>query len=129
MAYASDVGLYNTQEVQLLHDEISAASTDNNARFSHIEEILRDQRALARVGLDAFQAEFHQESLDARVAATTQIQGIADIQTEQQQLGEAITVGHERIADIQADVQDLRATVDDRSYQASLQSEAFMTDV
>ena len=63
------------------------------------------------------------------MAATTQIQGIADIKREQLQFGKAITVGHERIADIQADVQDLRATVGDGSHQASLQSEAFMKDV
>ena len=129
MAYASDVGLYNAQKVQLLHDEISAASRDNKASFLQIEEILRDQRALAQVGLDTFRAEFRQESLDARVAATTQIQAISDFKTEQQQFGEVITVGHERIADIQADVQNLRATVYDRSHQASLQSEAFMKDV
>ena len=129
MTYARDVGLYNAQGAQLVHDEISTASRDSKVRYDQIEEILRDQRALAQVGLDAFRAEFHQESLDARVAATTQIQGIADIKTEQQQFGEAIAVGYERIADIQADVQNLRATVYDRSHQASLQSEAFMTDV
>ena len=129
MAYASDVGLYNAQEVQLLHDEILTASRDNEARFLQIEEILRDQRALAQVGLDAFRAEFHREILDTRVAATTQIQGIADIQAEQQQCRENVTIGYERITEIQADVQDLRVTVDDRSHQAIVQSEAFMTDV
>ena len=126
---ASDVGLYNAQEAHLLHDEISAASRDSKVRFDQIEEVLRDQRTLAQAGLNAFRAEFHRESIDARVAAATQIQGIADIKTEQQQFGEAITVGYERIADIRADVQKLRATVYDRSHQASLQSEAFMTDV
>ena len=129
MACASDVGLYNAQGAHLLRDEISAASRESRVRFNQIEEVLLDQRALFQAGLNAFQAEFHRESIDARVAAATQIQGIADIRTEQQQFGEAITIGSERIANIQADVQNLRATVHGRSHQASLQSEAFMTDV
>ena len=129
MACASDVGLYNAQEAQSHHDELSAASRDSKDRLHQIEEILRDQRTLGQAGLNTFQAEFHRESIDARVAAATQIQGIADIRIEQQQFGEAITVGYERIADIQADVENLRATIDDRSHQAILQSETFMTDL
>ena len=129
MADASDVGLYNAQEVQLLHDEISAASKDNKAGIVQIEEVLRGQRALAQLGLDTFRAEFHRENLGARVAATTQIQGIADMKSEQQQFGEAIGAGYERMADIQADVQNLRATIHDKSHQASFQTEVFMIDL
>ena len=129
MACASDVGLYNAQEAHLLHDKLSAVSRDSKDRFHQIEEVLRDQRALAQAGLNAFRADFHRETLDARVAATTQIQGIAEILAEQQHCRENITVRSERIADIQAEVENLSATVDDRSRQASLQLEAFMTDL
>lgn len=87
------------------------------------------QGPLTQASLDAFQAEFHQGSLDARAAATTQIQGIAGLKTGQQQFRKAAAVGHERIADLQAVVQDTRAMADDRSHQANTQSETFMTEV
>ena len=51
------------------------------------------------------------------------------MKTKQQQFGEIITTGYERMADIQVDVQNLRATVHDKSHQAGLQSEVFMTDL
>lgn len=123
---ASDVGLYNAQKLHLLHDELSAASRDRNSHLSHVEEVLRDQRALVQVDLDAFRAEVHHESLDARLAATTQTRGIAEVKTWQQQFGKAATVGYD---DIRTDVRHLRDTIDDSSHQATIRSEALMTEV
>ena len=131
MACTSAVGLYNAQEAHRLRDEFLAASRDSKVRFDQTVEFFREQRALPQAGWNAFQAEFHRESIDARVAAATQIQGIADIKTGQQQFGEAITVGYERIADIRADVQNLRARMEVmenfRSISDRLEAEPSMT--
>jgi len=80
--------------------------------------------------LDAFQAEFHRETLNARTTATTQIQSIAEqLNTWQQQFGRAAAIGYETIGGIRTDVQDMNAIIDDKSHQASVRSEAFMTEV
>lgn len=129
MAYHSDVGLYNAQKLQLLHDEISAASAESRSYFSHVDDVLRDQRALVQDNLEAFQAEFRRDSLDARATATTQIQGLAGLQTRQQQFGKALTVGNEKLVELRADVQSVRAMVNDKGRQATIQCEASMTEV
>lgn len=59
----------------------------------------------------------------------TQIQGIYELKKEQQHIGEAITVGYERIAGLRADFQDMRATLSDNSQQATTRSKAFMKEV
>lgn len=129
LAHLSDVGLFNAQELHLLHDEVSAASLDNTSRFSQIEEILRDQRTLAQAGFDAFQAKFQQDSLDARAAATTQIQGIAELKAGQQQYGKLTAVGNENIGDLRMDIQCMGAMIDNKNQQATTRSDAFMTEI
>ena len=125
----SDVGLHNAQKLQLLHDKVSAASQDNRSQTSHIEEVIRDQRALAQASLGALQAEVRKGSLEARAATTTQIHGIAEINTRQQQFGRAAASAYDNIVGIRTDVQEIKAIVDDRDHQASVRSEAFMTEV
>lgn len=125
----SDVGLFNAQGLHLLHDEFSAASRDNGSRLSQIEETLQNQRMLAQARLNAFQATFQQDSLDARAAAMTQIQGIVELKAGQQHFGEAAAVGYEKIADIQTEIQHTRAMIDDEHLQARTRSEALMTEV
>ena len=78
--------------------------------------------------MDALKADYHQDSLDARDAATTQIQGIAELKTAQKRYERSATIGYERIADLQANVQDVRELTNDRSHQATL-SEVSMKEV
>ena len=125
LAHLSDVGLFNAQALHLLHDEVSAVSQDNTSRFSQIEETLRDQRTLAQAGFGAFQAKFQQDSVDARAAATTQIQGIAELKEGQQQYGKVAAVGYEKIGDLQTDIQCMGAMIDNKNHQ----SDAFMTEI
>ncbi len=98
-------------------------------KFSHVEDTLKHERDLAQAGLDALQAEFHQESLDARAVATTQIQGMAEIKTMQQQSGKDSVIRSQTMADIRADVLNMRAIVSNESRQATIRSEAIMTEV
>lgn len=117
------------QKLHLFHDEVSAASRDNKSQLSHVEEVLRDQRSMAQAGLDALQAELQQGSSDARVAAITQLQGIAEVITKQQQFKRAAAIGYENIAGIRRDVHNLRAVINDNSHQAIVRSDAFMAEV
>ena len=99
-----------------------------SSRFPQIEEILRDQRTL-QAGFDVFQAKLQQDSLDARAAATTQIQGIAELKAGQQQYGNAAAIGYEKISDLQTDIQCVGARIDGKNQQAATRSDAFMTEI
>ena len=122
----SDVGLYNAEELQHLHDGLSAASQDYRSQMLRVEEVLRDQRALAQAGQDKIWAEVHQGSLDAGAAANTQIQDIAELRTWQKHFGKAATDGYDSI---RTDFRNMRAIIDDKSHQATLKSEALITEV
>ena len=125
----SDVGLYNAQNLRLLHDEVSAASQADRSQLSHVEEVLRDQRALAQASFDALQVEVQQGSLEARAATATQINGIAELNTRQQQFGRAAVIGNNHLAGIQTDVQEIKAMIDSKAHQAYVQSGDFMSEV
>lgn len=94
--------------------------------MSHVEEVLQDQTALAQAGLDALRAEVRHDSLDARLAATTQNRGITEVKTWQHQFGKAATIGYDNI---RTDVQDLRDTIDDRSHQAASRLDTLITEI
>lgn len=126
---ASDVGLYNAQKLQHLHDEVSAASQANRSQLSHVEEVLRDQRAQAQASFGTLQAEVQHRSLEARAAMTTQIHGIAELNTRQQQFGRAAVIGYNHLAGIHTDVQEIKAMIDSKAHQAFVQSGEFMSEV
>ena len=125
----SDVGLYNAQKLDLLHDKVSAASQDNGSQMSHIEEVLRDHKKLAQVSFSTLQAEVQQGSLEARAATSTQIHGIAEINKQQQQFERAAVIGYNHLADIPTDVHKMRAAIDYESRLAAVRSEAFLTEI
>ena len=125
----SDVGLYNAQKLHLLHGEVSAASQANKSQLSHVEDVFQDQRALAQASFGALQTEVQLGSLEARVATTAQIRGIAELNTRQQQFGRAAAIGYDNIASIRNDVQEIKAIMDDKGQQAYVRSEEFMTEV
>ena len=127
--HTSDVGLHNSQKPQLLHDEVSAASQNHRSQISHIKELLRDHKALAQASFGALQTEVQKGSLEARAATTTQIHGIAELTTRQQQFERAAAIGYKNIAGIRTNVQEIKATIDDKGHQAYVRSEDFMTKV
>ena len=113
----SDVGLHNAQELRKLRGEISSASQDHKYGFIHVEEILRDQRTLAQAEFDALQVDIRRNSLDARAAATTQMQGVAELKEWQQQFEKAATEQYRKTTDLGMNLQAVRATVTDESDQ------------
>ena len=102
--HTNDVGLHNLQKLQLLHDEVSAASQNHRSQISLIKELLRDHKALAQASFDALQAEVQKESLEARAAITTQIHSVAELNTRQQRFERAAVIGYKNIAGIRTDV-------------------------
>ena len=125
----SDVGLYNAQDLRLLRDEVSAASQADRSQLSHVEDVLRDQRALAQASFDALQVEVQQGSLEAREATASQIHGIGEIITRQQQFERAAAIRHQEIAGVPTDVLRLRAVMNYESQRATIRSEALLTEV
>ena len=97
--------------------------------MSHVEDALQDQRTLAQASFGALLAEVQLGSLEARVATTTQIDGIAELKTRQQQFGRAAAIGYNNIAGIRTDIQEIKAIIDDKGHQAYVRSAEFMTEV
>ena len=95
----------------------------------HVEEVLRNQRALAQASFGALQAEVQKGSLEARAATTNQIHGIAEINKQQQQFERAAAIRYENIAGIPTDVHNMRAAIDHESKLATVRSEAFLTEI
>ena len=63
------------------------------------------------------------------MAATTQLKGIAEVITKQQQFGRAAAIGYENTAGIRTDVHNLRANIKDNSHQATVRPDAFVAEV
>ena len=63
------------------------------------------------------------------MAATTQIQGIAEVITRQQQFERAAAIGYKNTAGIRTDVHDLRAVIDRNSHWTTVRSDAFVAEV
>ena len=69
------------------------------------------------MGFDALETQIRQGSLDFRAAATTQIQGIAEIREWQQQFETAATEQYNNIADLSTNLNTIRTTIIDRNDQ------------
>ena len=97
--------------------------------MSHVEDVLRDHRALEQASFAALQAEVQLGSFEARAATTTQIHRIAEMNEQQQQFERAAAIRYENIAGIPIDVRSMRAAIDYESRLATVRSEAFLTEV